>query len=84
MTARSKRCAFFHLSLSSGACCALSVCVRTSSQVQQRGLLMLSESGIFTPKDVAFTKECGCGGILVGESLVKQPDTTVAVKELLA
>jgi indole-3-glycerol phosphate synthase len=53
-------------------------------QVQERGLLMLSESGIFTPADVAYAQKCGCSGILVGESLVKQPDTTVAVKELLA
>lgn len=54
------------------------------TQVQERGLLMLSESGIFTPAHVKFAAECGCGGILVGESLVKQPDTTVAVQELLA
>jgi indole-3-glycerol phosphate synthase len=53
-------------------------------QVQERGLLMLSESGIFTPDDVAYVQKCGCGGILVGESLVKQPDTTVAVQQLLA
>jgi indole-3-glycerol phosphate synthase len=53
-------------------------------QVQDRGLLMLSESGIFTPDDVAYVEKCGCGGILVGESLVKQPDTTIAVQQLLA
>ena len=45
---------------------------------------MLSESGIFTPDDVAYVQKCGCGGILVGESLVKQPDTTAAVQQLLA
>lgn len=53
-------------------------------QVQELGLLMLSESGIFTPDDVAYVQKCGCGGILVGESLVKQPDTTIAVQQLLA
>ena len=56
----------------------------SGAQVQDRGLLMLSESGIFTPDDVAYVDKCGCGGILVGESLVKQPDTTVAVQQLLA
>ncbi len=45
---------------------------------------MVGESGIFTPADVAFVQEAGCGAILVGESLVKQPDTSLAVRELLA
>lgn len=45
---------------------------------------MLSESGIFTPEHVAYVASHGCGGILVGESLVKQPDTSVAVRQLLA
>jgi len=53
-------------------------------QVKERGLLMVGESGIFTPDDVAFVQKAGCSAILVGESLVKQADTTTAVMQLLA
>lgn len=53
-------------------------------QVKDRGLVMVGESGIFTPADVAVVQQAGCGAILVGESLVKQQDTSVAVRELLA
>jgi len=52
-------------------------------EVKQRGILMIGESGIFTPADVAFVAEAGCGGILVGESIVKQGDPEAGVKELL-
>ena len=45
---------------------------------------MVGESGIFTPAHVAFVQECGCGAILVGESLVKEGDPEAAVKALLA
>lgn len=54
------------------------------AQVKDRGLMMVGESGIFTPADVAFVQQAGCGAILVGESLIKQPDTSIAVRELLA
>lgn len=53
-------------------------------QVQERGILMVGESGIFTPDDVAFVQKHGCGAILVGESLVKQDDPAEAVRQLLA
>lgn len=55
-----------------------------AAQVKERGLLMVGESGIFTPDDVAFVQKAGCSAILVGESLVKQADTTTAVMQLLA
>jgi indole-3-glycerol phosphate synthase len=58
--------------------------VREVMQVKDRGLVMVGESGIFTPADVAVVQQAGCGAILVGESLVKQQDTSVAVRELLA
>jgi indole-3-glycerol phosphate synthase len=53
-------------------------------QVQQRGILMVGESGIFTPEDVAFVQAAGVGAILVGESLVKQGDPATGVKQLLS
>ena len=48
-----------------------------------RGILVVGESGIFTPPDVAFVQAAGVGAILVGESLVKQGDPAAGVKALL-
>ncbi|GIL70530.1 hypothetical protein Vretimale_3661 [Volvox reticuliferus] len=53
-------------------------------QVTERGIIMVGESGIFTPEDVAFVQQAGCGAILVGESIVKQGDPETGVKALLA
>eukprot|EP00798_Chlamydomonas_sp_ICE-L_P023719 gene23719-9270_t len=50
----------------------------------ERGILMVGESGIFTPDDVAFVQKAGCQAILVGESLVKQGDIETGVKTLLS
>ncbi|GAX74704.1 hypothetical protein CEUSTIGMA_g2152.t1 [Chlamydomonas eustigma] len=52
-------------------------------QVKERGILMVGESGIFTPDDVAFVQNAGVGAILVGESLVKQGDPALGIKQLL-
>lgn len=52
-------------------------------QVKQRGIMMVGESGIFTPSDVAFVQGAGVGAILVGESLVKQGDPAAGVRQLL-
>ncbi|KAG2498511.1 hypothetical protein HYH03_003762 [Edaphochlamys debaryana] len=53
-------------------------------EVTERGIIMVGESGIFTPDDVAFVQKAGCGAILVGESIVKQGDPEAGVKALLA
>eukprot|EP00879_Flechtneria_rotunda_P020352 GHRR01021403.1.p1 GENE.GHRR01021403.1~~GHRR01021403.1.p1 ORF type:complete len:298 (+),score=100.26 GHRR01021403.1:628-1521(+) len=53
-------------------------------EVQRRGIVMVGESGIFTPEDVAFVQAAGVGAILVGESLVKQGDVATGVKQLLS
>lgn len=53
-------------------------------QVKERGILMVGESGIFTPEDVAYVQTAGVGAILVGESLVKQGDPATGVKQLLS
>jgi indole-3-glycerol phosphate synthase len=52
--------------------------------VKERGLLMVGESGIFTPDDVAVVQAAGVGAILVGESLVKQGDPAAGVRQLLS
>lgn len=56
----------------------------SGQEVKRRSILMVGESGIFTPDDVAFVQNAGVGAILVGESLVKQGDPTAGVKQLLS
>jgi len=53
-------------------------------EVQKRGILMVGESGIFVPEDLKFMQDCGCGAVLVGESLVKQSDAATGIKNLYA
>ena len=45
--------------------------------------VLVSESGIFTRADVERLMEVGVDAILVGESLMREPDPGVKVKELL-
>ena len=44
---------------------------------------LVSESGIFTPEDVARVARAGAGAILVGESLMRQADVKAATQTLL-
>ena len=54
-----------------------------SSRVARHASLLVAESGIHTPADVARLTQCGAGAILVGESLIKHGDIKSKVRELL-
>ncbi len=53
------------------------------SQLQSFGITVIGESGIYTPDDLNFVDQAGARAVLVGESLVKQPDVEDAVRRLL-
>jgi indole-3-glycerol phosphate synthase len=50
----------------------------------ERDILVVSESGIHQPTDLATLKTAGAAAVLIGESLVKQSDPTQAIAELFA
>lgn len=47
------------------------------------GALLVAESGLFTPTDVARVQAAGAKAILVGESLMRQADVEAATRDLL-
>jgi indole-3-glycerol phosphate synthase len=53
------------------------------SQLQKLGILVISESGIETPDDLSFVAEMGVQTVIMGESLLKENDLEVAVRDLL-
>ncbi len=57
--------------------------LRLLPEVPNRGILV-SESGIRTPADVAKLRQNGVHRILVGEHLMRQPDPGLALKALMA
>ncbi len=51
---------------------------------QLAGVIVVSESGIRTPRDLAVVADAGARAVLVGESLVKQADVEQATRALLS
>ncbi|TYI74326.1 hypothetical protein E1A91_D07G192200v1 [Gossypium mustelinum] len=42
--------------------------------IRKKDIIVVGESGLFTPDDVAYVQEAGVKAVLVGESIVKQSD----------
>jgi indole-3-glycerol phosphate synthase len=51
-------------------------------QLQERGILVVSESGLHTKVDLEQVALAGAAAVLIGESLVKQPDPVTAIANL--
>ncbi|WP_413171340.1 indole-3-glycerol phosphate synthase TrpC [Anabaena azotica] len=51
-------------------------------QLQERNILVVSESGIHNPEDLSVVETAGASAVLIGESLVKQPDPKLAITNL--
>lgn len=53
-----------------------------SEQIRDRNILVVAESGLHTAQDLAVVRGAGANVVLVGESLVKQPDPKAAIAAL--
>ncbi|EAW33589.1 indole-3-glycerol phosphate synthase TrpC [Lyngbya sp. PCC 8106] len=52
-------------------------------QIQSQDILVVSESGLYTQDDLNFVKNAGANAVLIGESLIKQPDPGKALQQLI-
>ncbi len=50
--------------------------------LRSRGILVVSESGLHEPADLQRVQQAGAAAVLIGESLVKQPDPGAAIAKL--
>jgi indole-3-glycerol phosphate synthase len=56
---------------------------RFGDALRQRGLLLVSESGLFGRGDLDRVQSAGADAVLVGEALMRQPDVTAALETLI-
>ena len=56
---------------------------RFGDQLRAKGALLVSESGLFTRADLDRVQSAGADAVLVGESLMRQPDVTTALETLI-
>lgn len=57
---------------------------RTLAPMVPAGRMLVCESGLFTPADLAEMAGCGARSFLIGESLMRQPDVAAATRAILA
>ncbi len=53
-------------------------------QLQERGILVVSESGLHTPTDLKTVSDAGSAAVLIGESFMRQEDPGQAITSLFA
>ncbi|MGV0025063.1 indole-3-glycerol phosphate synthase TrpC [Phormidesmis priestleyi] len=53
------------------------------SQLVDRDILVVSESGLHTSADLSLVSQAGAKAVLIGESLIKQPDPGQALTQLV-
>jgi indole-3-glycerol phosphate synthase len=53
------------------------------AHLRSRNILVVSESGLHTPADVQRVSSAGADAVLIGESLIKQPDPGLALTQLI-
>jgi indole-3-glycerol phosphate synthase len=53
------------------------------SHLQNLGVIVVSESGLYTNADLSLVAEAGVNAVIVGESLIKQDDIEMAVRCLI-
>jgi indole-3-glycerol phosphate synthase len=58
------------------------ILTKRMTEIREQGILVVSESGLHTPADLAQVQEAGAEAVLIGESLVKQPDPKAAIAAL--
>ena len=57
---------------------------RFGEQLRQTDTLLVSESGLFTRKDLDRVQSAGAEAVLVGEALMRQPDVEAGLRSLIA
>ncbi|KAJ7964678.1 Indole-3-glycerol phosphate synthase, chloroplastic [Quillaja saponaria] len=50
--------------------------------IREKNIIIVGESGLFTPDDIAYVQEAGVKAVLVGESIVKQDDPAKGISNL--
>lgn len=65
-------------------CTSLNVTLDIMKSLPQRDdLIIVSESGIFTHKDLILLRDAGVSAVLVGESLMREEDVAIGTRKLL-
>ncbi|KAG9139306.1 hypothetical protein Leryth_011302 [Lithospermum erythrorhizon] len=50
--------------------------------IRQKGIIVVGESGLFSPADISYVQDAGVRAVLVGESIVKQKDPAKGIAGL--
>ena len=54
------------------------------NQLQERGILVVSESGLHNRKDLDSVASAGADAVLIGESLMRHPDPKIAITDMFS